>query len=159
MTDVFKYTKRKDIMLLIKFLESSDNIQEYLDCVNDLNSKNVKLASVEEIKKVLQDRPLNVITFVGLIDDKIVATATMMVEKKLRYGALCCHIEDVAVHKDYRNRGYGTRIVKYCVDIAKRSKCYKIKLNCNKSLMSFYEKLGFESDSFGMVLDNSGESG
>ena len=77
-------------------------------------------------------------------DNKIVATATVIMEKKLRYSQLCCHIEDVGVHPDFRNKGYGKEIVEYCIKVAKANNCYKIKLNCADSLIQFYEKLGFE---------------
>lgn len=73
----------------------------------------------------------------------IVATATVIMEKKLRYNQLCCHIEDVGVHSEFRHRGYGHKMVEYCINIAKQNRCYKIKLNCNESLVSFYTKIGF----------------
>lgn len=138
--------------MIIRLIESTDNISDYLECVKELNSKNVELSSVEQIRGVLIDRPSNILTFVGLVSDRIVSTATVVIEKKLRYRRLCCHIEDVGVHPDHRNKEYGKQIVEYCISVAKSNNCYKIKLNCHKGLTDFYKKLGFETDSFGMVL-------
>ena len=40
--------------------------------------------------------------------------------------------------------GYGKQIVEHCVAVAKANNCYKVKLNCEDSLISFYGCLGFE---------------
>lgn len=138
--------------MIIRLMESTDNINDYLECVKELNGKNAELSSIEQIKEVLVERPSNILTFVGLVSDRIVSTATVVIEKKLRYRRLCCHIEDVGVHPDHRNKEYGKQMVEYCISVAKSNNCYKIKLNCYKGLTDFYKKLGFETDSFGMVL-------
>lgn len=131
--------------MIIKILEPNDNILDYIECIKELNNPGVALSTPEEIKYSLGERPSNILTFVGVIDDnRIVASATVIMEKKLRYNNLCCHIEDVGVHPDFRNKGYGRDIVEYCIKVAKSNNCYKIKLNCVDSLIKFYEKLGFE---------------
>jgi glucosamine-phosphate N-acetyltransferase len=140
--------------MFIKLLECSDNLEEYLDVVSELNSGRSNICSVEQISEALGIRPSNVLTFVGIDNNKIVSTATIIMEKKLRYQRLCCHIEDVAVSKNSRGKGYGKIIVNYCVDVAKSNNCYKIKLNCNKNLVGFYESFGFKTDSSGMVLES-----
>jgi predicted GNAT family N-acyltransferase len=57
---------------------------------------------------------------------------------------MCCHIEDVATSIKDRGKGYGKQIVEHCVAVAKANNCYKVKLNCEDSLISFYGCLGFE---------------
>lgn len=144
--------ERNDKEMIIKLLEENDNIFSYLECVQDLNSYNVSVSTVEQIKEILGSRPSNILTFVGVLSDgSIVATATILVEKKLRYNSLCFHIEDVGVHPSHRNNGYGMKIVQYCIDVAKSNNAYKIKLNCSADLIRFYEKLGFVRDNSGMV--------
>lgn len=131
--------------MIIKILEPNDNILDYIECTKELNNPGIALSTPEEIKYSLGERPLNILTFVMVLDDnRIVASATVIMEKKLRYGQLCCHIEDVGVHPEFRNKGYGKDIVDYCIKVAKSNNCYKIKLNCVDSLIKFYEKLGFE---------------
>lgn len=136
-----------------RLLDSNDNLSQYMECVKDLNGSGLTLSSIEDMKYSLENRPSNILTF-GLLDEdnNILATATIIIEKKLRYQRLCCHIEDVGVHPDHRGKGYGRDIVKYCMDIAKHNNCYKVKLNCNNTLVAFYEKLGFEKMDNGMVL-------
>lgn len=139
--------------MIIRLLEPDDSIQGYLECVNSLNSSGVELSDIEQIRGVLSLRPSNILTFVGVLEDgKIVSTATVIMEKKLRYHRLCCHIEDVGVHPSYRKHGYGKRMVEYCISMAQKNNCYKVKLNCSKDLIGFYEKMGFETDNFGLSL-------
>lgn len=135
----------------IKVLERSDNIAQYLECVESLNNKDILLSNVDQIKSILSIRPTNILTFIGIVDFNIVATATTIMERKLRYNQLCCHIEDVGVHPLFRKKGYGKEIVQYCVDMAKFNKCYKVKLNCKKDLVDFYVKLGFVDNEQHMI--------
>lgn len=143
--------------MFIKLFNRNDCGLDYLDCLEDLNSRSEILCSEEEVKNFLLFRPSNILTFVGIEDQKIVATATVILEQKLRYKNMCCHIEDVGVHRDYRKKGYGKKIVEHCISFAQEKKCYKIKLNCKPSLVEFYEKLGFSggelhlTQSFDMV--------
>lgn len=129
----------------IRILNINDNLEQYLDCVKDLMNASLEVMSVSDIKETLSLRPANILTFVGVDDDNnILATATIIMEKKLRYRRLCCHIEDVGVREVYRNKGYGKDIVEYCIKVAKENKCYKIKLNCTDKLVPFYQQLGFD---------------
>lgn len=131
-------------MMVIKILNQDDNIEQYLSCVGDLMKSGGDKTTVEDIKYSLSTRPSNIITFVGFNDaGDIISTATVIMEKKLRYKQLCCHIEDVGVSPCCRGQGYGRQIVEYCVNVAKSNRCYKIKLNCDDSLVSFYSKIGF----------------
>ena len=130
--------------MIFKILDEYDNIEQYLSCVSDLMKSGGTPTTVEDIKYSLSTRPSNVITFIGLNDmGDIVSTATIIMEKKLRYKQLCCHIEDVGVYPSCRGQVYGKQIVEHCVDVAKKNNCYKIKLNCDDSLISFYTKIGF----------------
>lgn len=137
----------------IKILDDKDNLSEYMACVYGLNSPGEELSNLSGIARALEDRPKNILTFVMVTDDNhIVATATVMIEKKLRYRRLCCHIEDVGVHPEHRNKGYGKEMIDFCKAVAKQNNCYKIKLNCNEELVGFYDKCGFEVHGFHMYI-------
>lgn len=137
-------------MIYIKPLSINDNLLEYMECVKDLNSPSVDICSIEQMKRVLLSRPGNIVTYVITIEDKIVATATCIFERKIRYNQLCCHIEDVGVRKDFRDQGLGKIIVDHCLGVAKSKHCYKVKLCCSDDLESFYSKLGFKKNNNGM---------
>jgi ribosomal protein S18 acetylase RimI-like enzyme len=137
-------------MIYIRPINVNDNFAQYMECVEDLNSSGVELASVEQIKRALSSRPSNIITYVIVDKESIVATATCIFERKLRYNQLCCHIEDVGVHKDYRSRGFGKLIVDHCISAAVNKRCYKAKLFCSNELEPFYRSMGFRKNNLGM---------
>jgi glucosamine-phosphate N-acetyltransferase len=80
-------------------------------------------------------------TVVVVVDDKIVATAAVMVEPKF-YGNVG-HIEDVATLADYRGRGFGRMAVTECIKVCRDNLCYKVILDCADHNVDWYTKLGF----------------
>ena len=61
-------------------------------------------------------------------------------------GMTRCQIESVRIKKDYRNKGYGSELIKKGIEIAKLNKCGLIQLTSNKKRLkaiNFYKKLGF----------------
>lgn len=82
-------------MLHIRELNENDDLNQYMECVKDLNGSSSLLNSIEQMRRVLVDRPTNIITYVVLQDGLIVAAASCVFEHKIRYNKLCCHIEDV----------------------------------------------------------------
>lgn len=132
------------MILSIKQIDEADDLVRYLECVQDLNSLADAVDSLDGIKQTIRYRPSNIITFVGYDDsNQIVATATIILEYKLRYNRPCGHIEDVATHPNHRHKGYASAMVGHCVEWAKKRECYKIKLNCEDKLVDFYKSLGF----------------
>ena len=64
-------------------------------------------------------------------------------------------IEAVRVHKDYRNKGIGTHILKWAIGRAKEKECFMVQLTSNKqrsNAIRFYEKLGFKATHEGFKL-------
>jgi GNAT superfamily N-acetyltransferase len=137
-------------MLFIRPIGIYDNFNQYMECVSDLNNSYVSICNIEEMTGWLSRRPDNIITYVCLEGKDIVATATCIFERKLRYNQMCCHLEDVGVRKDYRSQGLGGFIVNHCISIAQTKGCYKVKLHCSDNLMGFYENLGFNKNNNGM---------
>uniref|UniRef100_A0A7S1R0A6 Glucosamine 6-phosphate N-acetyltransferase n=1 Tax=Neobodo designis TaxID=312471 RepID=A0A7S1R0A6_NEODS len=76
--------------------------------------------------------------------DRIVASATLLVEQKLIHECACVgHIEDVVVSESCRGKGVGQTLVRFLVDLAKSRRCYKVVLDCATENCGFYEKCGF----------------
>ena len=96
----------------------------------------------------------NVFSFVGKIDDGLVAYSSIMIEHKIRGGRLG-HIEDVIVSPILQNRGIGSKMVQHLVAVAKERKCYKVVLASRAESQAFYEFLGFHSiaKSFELFLE------
>lgn len=137
---------------MIETIKPSHNIEDYFECVEDLMNDGEKSSPKEFWENVVFMRSKNYEVYVYLIDGKIVATTAILYEYKLRYKQPKAYIEDVAVHKQYRGRGLGKKMVEHCVKVAKEKNCYKIVLSCNDDLVDFYQGLGFEKDINFMVM-------
>ena len=63
-------------------------------------------------------------------------------------GITRCQIESVRIKKEYRDKGYGSKLINKGIEIAKINKCGLIQLTSNKKrkkAINFYKKLGFLS--------------
>ncbi len=79
----------------------------------------------------------------------------MLIEQKfIHKGGIVGHIEDVVVKKEFEGQGIGMKLVLSLLDIAKKRQCYKTILNCEDSLIPFYEKIGFRHKSNEMRFDH-----
>jgi len=123
------------------FLESLDSLRK----VSDINKEKAKLIFNE-----INSNPHHTIN-VAVINDKIVGSATLLIEKKFIHdGGLVGHIEDVVVSKDYQHKTIGTKLVRSLLEHAKKNGCYKTILDCSEDLIPFYEKIGFKKHSSSM---------
>ncbi len=82
-------------------------------------------------------------SIVGIYEDKIVAYGSIVIENKIR-GDIAGHIEDIVVDDRVRGKMLGVKLVKELVEIGKSKGCYRITLFCDKKLIQFYERNGFE---------------
>ncbi len=81
---------------------------------------------------------------------KIVSSCTLAVIKNITrsarpYGL----IENVVTHPDYRNKGYGTAILRKAVNICQEKNCYKVMLLTSQKeehIFRFYENAGFNRE-------------
>lgn len=80
-------------------------------------------------------------------DDITVSSCTISIIKNLTRGLRPYGlIENVVTHKDYRKRGYGTKVLRKAIDIARKNNCYKVMLmtgSKSEDTLRFYEKAGF----------------
>lgn len=56
-------------------------------------------------------------------------------------------IENVVTHEGYRNKGYGTAVLRKAIEIAQSKNCYKVMLMTSRkeeSTLKFYEKAGLD---------------
>jgi glucosamine-phosphate N-acetyltransferase len=88
-------------------------------------------------------------SIVGLLNDKIVAYGSIVIENKIR-GELAGHIEDIVVCKSIRNKGIGIELINELIKIGRNKGCYRVTLLCDDNLSSFYEKNGFVKNGIAM---------
>jgi GNAT superfamily N-acetyltransferase len=102
---------------------------------------------VEAIWKEIQDSP-NFRYFGVFVDGRLVSSCTLSVVPNLTRG---CRpygvIENVVTHTNYRQRGYGSSVLKYALEYAWSKNCYKVMLltgRKSEAIYRFYESIGFD---------------
>ena len=82
-----------------------------------------------------------------VLDEKVdvVGYGSIFIERKIRGGKMG-HIEDIAVHPDFRKKGIGKLLINALYQIAQEEKCYKVSLVCKEHNLSFYQKCDFLID-------------
>ncbi len=138
--------------VVVREMYGFDLSQDFLDTLASLADVHLTL---DQAKQIFRERLRKGIqTFVARIDDRIVGTASLLIEEKFIHEGGCSgHIEDVAVHRDFQKQGVGAALVRHLVDQAKTAGCYKVILNCRKATAPFYERLGFRRHDMGMRID------
>ncbi|RLE72010.1 MAG: hypothetical protein DRJ37_03805 [Thermoprotei archaeon] len=58
--------------------------------------------------------------FVAVLGDKVVGEAEIVFSEEPKPYGRYCFLEVLVVHKNYRRRGIGTKLVKYCLEYAER---------------------------------------
>jgi glucosamine-phosphate N-acetyltransferase len=93
-------------------------------------------------------------TYVARLGQRVVGTASLLLEQKFIHGGgWVGHIEDVAVHRDCREQGIGSALVRHATLEARRLGCYKVILNCFEHLVPFYGQLGYRPHDVGLRID------
>jgi glucosamine-phosphate N-acetyltransferase len=81
------------------------------------------------------------------------AAGTLCIEPKFIHRcSKLGHIEDIVVHRDYRNKKLGTRMIDFLVNLARESKCYKVRLVCDQKNVNFYKKCSFTENGVEMNI-------
>ena len=82
--------------------------------------------------------------YVASIEEKIVATATLLVQMNLSHACKPYgHLENVVTDIKFRGQGIGNAIVHQLISEAQRRGCYKVILNCAPRAIHFYRQCGF----------------
>ena len=79
-----------------------------------------------------------------VLDEKVdvVGYGSVLIERKIRGGKLG-HIEDIAVHPEFREKGIGKLLINALYQISQKENCYKVSLSCKEHNLSFYQKSDF----------------
>lgn len=138
--------------LKIRELTAVDLTKGFLETLARLADVGLNL---EEAREVFRNRlRLGMHTFVALDGDEVIGTTALLIEQKfIHRGGKCGHIEDVAVHPDFKEQGIGSALVLHAVEQARAQGCYKVILSCFERVAPFYERLGFRRHDIGMRID------
>lgn len=133
--------------LLARPLERSDYDKGYLDLLSQLT----KVGNYSKIKYETQFDSMKQMSgchYIVVIEDtaqsKVVASATLVVEKKFIHGAVNRgRIEDVVVDKDHRKLRLGSFLLELMTTLSRELGCYKVTLDCKADVEGFYTKFGY----------------
>ena len=120
--------------------------RDYLSTIFKIYSEltDAKEISYIMFKNIVTKLPEKHEIYVYKYNDKPVGLITLIVESKLIHsGGLVGHIEDLAVDREHRNMSIGKSLIEYCINRCRSSGCYKVILNCNDELESYYVKNNF----------------
>jgi glucosamine-phosphate N-acetyltransferase len=139
--------------ITIREMYATDLNRGFLTALASLRSCEMSEERAIEVFRHRMKRMIH--TYVALMDNRIVGTASLLVEPKfLHDGGIVGHIEDVAVHQAYQAHGVGALLVKHMLeDCRGRFQCYKVILDCAEKVIPFYEKLGFHRWEQAMRID------
>ena len=139
-------------MLSIKKIKAKDIDRDYVETLSSIREVTLPL---KILKKILASRSANEQTYIAKnADKKTIGLVTIIFEQKMyRDGNSVAHIEDLAVHAEYRHGGVGSALNEHCIIMAKEAGCYKIILDCSKDLKEYYERFGFFKSGMRMRLD------
>ena len=130
---------------IIRELKKEDLWNGFLTTLDSLRqTSDISKSVAEKIFEKINSNP-NHIVAVAELDEKIVASTTLLIEPKfIHKGGLVGHIEDVVVDKNFQGQKIGEKIIRYILEFAKNRGCYKTILDCTDDVKPFYEKLGFK---------------
>ncbi len=134
-------------------------INDLIELYNQL-LPNVKLVYNKEIEDLynLVDNSDFYNILIGVEDEMAVSSCSLIIIPNITHNQRpYAIIENVITHKNYRKRGYASKLLKYAINIAKEYNCHKVLLQTRrkeKSTLEFYKKLGFNDKiTTGFMID------
>ena len=123
-------------------LQVADYHRGFLQLLEQLTTVDTESFSIESFAS--QMSKVNSEVYVIRQDDKVIATAALLIEHKFIHGGGSIgHIEDVVVDRNYRGNGLGRIIIDYLTARAEEKGCYKVILDCGEHNVPFYKNCGF----------------
>ncbi len=92
---------------------------------------------------------------VAEIDSKVVGIVSLVFLPRLNRTTPEAWIPDFIVDQEYRNKGIGKELLKKCISIAKREKCWRIRLETGlsrKPAQRFYKMMQMEPFALAFML-------
>jgi GNAT superfamily N-acetyltransferase len=106
--------------------------------------------------RLLLEQPSRGRIFVLRGPGKIIGMINLLITISTAEGGFVLVLEDLIIHRDYRHQGFGTRLLEYARDFAKKKNFLRITLLAdkpNERLKRFFSKNGFiESDMIPMRM-------
>lgn len=135
-------------MTTVKELSYQDISRDLLNILYDA-FKHPKISLATAKSRFKRRQASNIFIFGIFEEEQLIGTASVLIELKLFRSSkpYIAHVEDVAIHKDYRGFGYGKKLMDHIIQFCKSKDCYKVVLFCSNDNTKFYKKCGFRHTS------------
>ena len=143
-----------EYLSIYELLDNATIKTQYIELLSYLtNTEDLLLLDFNDKIKKIHNMGLIIVCITRIHDEiKLIGAGTIIIEPKIIHGGKSVgHIEDVIVHPHYRNQGIAQTILNKLVEYSKKE-CYKVILNCNPNMETFYNKSGFEKKCIQMTL-------
>ena len=130
--------------LPITVLTSCDYYRGYLQLLEQLTVVNADSITYEQFNQLCNSEygPQAYIIR-NETGNRVIASGSMVIEQKFIHNlSKVAHIEDIVVDREYSGRGLGRKLVQYLINEARDAGCYKVILDCDESVVGFYERCG-----------------
>lgn len=129
----------------IKSINLTESIYEQLlELYSAFGIIDKTILTYERLREIVTSYPSNHNVFLYVSNEIIMGVITLLLEQKFIHNAKCVgHIEDFVVKKEYRSSNIGKELIGYAINFSKENNCYKIILDCNTGLESYYKSYGF----------------
>jgi glucosamine-phosphate N-acetyltransferase len=133
------------MIISLKDLTLTEKVyNELLECYSVFTNIDKNKFDFINLKLLIERLPKNHNIYVYLLNDKIIACITLIIEQKIIHnGGKVGHIEDFVILEDYRKQGLGKQLLDYVKILCIQNKCYKMILDCDQCLENYYIKKGF----------------
>lgn len=141
--------------IVVTRLEEKHLSMGFLETIGSLRPTGL---SPDQASFILASMPPNIHIFVAVESGSVIGCGTLVLEQKFIHGGgRVAHIEDVAVLPGKRGLGVGKAIVRRLVEEAESSGCYKAILDCDESMVEYYDNLGFNKSGTHMRMEIGGK--
>jgi GNAT superfamily N-acetyltransferase len=132
-------------------IAQNNDIPSMVELLNELFTQDIEFIPNEK----LQQRGLGLIVnnaetgeiLVLKVDGKTVGMVSLLYSISTALGGKVAILEDMIIQEKFRAQGFGSKLIDYAINFAKRRNCLRITLLTdynNEPAMSFYQKFGFE---------------
>lgn len=142
--------------LVIRPVDRAD-LPRLLDLYVHLDADDVRAAPEDAVAALDRlARYEGSVVLVGVLDDALVTTCTLVVIPNLTRGAKpYALIENVVTHADHRGAGFGRTVLNAAIDRAWEAGCYKVMLmtgSTKPATLAFYVAAGFAQSKTGFQV-------
>lgn len=129
--------------LSFKILESADDALQHLELLQQLSPKLTRETAHERLTEMYAMGNYKLMT--AWLNNTCIGLCGFWLATKL-YSGKYIELDNVVVHKDYRNQQIGEQLCSYVIEIAKTKGCKMAMLDAyleNNAGHRFYNRLGF----------------